>query len=252
MLPDIRVMGLHWGFLSALSIWLTVGIEESACIPLKVIARAVWLCCSDLSHSICSCLKQRADYPASDAGNETEGAEVAQLSSCRFLKLLCMLHYISVGLWCIEVPPKVQNWPFGFSFYLIRSAKLLFSTLGDSAHLRDHYTFSFSDLALLPEGKVGKGKGSGVTSQKPSLISPHNAFPTATVALVRGDNLGSNSSSLWLLHCKDHLVILSPRLSTQRLWAPWRHILYLVFVYETPAFGTMAKINLQYISVVLK
>lgn len=71
-------------FSSVLSIWLTVGIEYTACTSLKASARVVWLCCSDISHSICSSPKQRARYSASNTGNETEQAELTQLSSCRF------------------------------------------------------------------------------------------------------------------------------------------------------------------------
>lgn len=95
-------------FFSVLSIWLTVGIEETACTSLKVISRVVWLCCSDISHSICSSLKQRAGYPASHPGNEIEQAELMQHSSCRFPKRLSMLHWISVGSKWIESRKMVE------------------------------------------------------------------------------------------------------------------------------------------------
>lgn len=165
-------MALCWLFLSALSICLTVGIEETACISLKVIARVVWLCYSDISHSICSCLKQRAGYPASDPGNETARAEATQLSSCRFLKLLRMLHSISAGPQCIEAPQRGGQFQLvlinfrGFCpplwllcIFLFWPSLATWGVSGQMKGFRGHFSEAFIDIPTwhLPHRNPGTG-----------------------------------------------------------------------------------------------
>lgn len=143
----ISVLWLHTDFYTVLSIWLTIDMEEIACTSLKVTARVVWLCCSDIPHSICSSLKQGVGYPASDLGNETEYAELIQLPSCRFPEPLSMLYWISLGSKWIEVRQR-WNWLAHpnpqLQLVLTNIQRILPTWVNQLA-------FSFPDLAFLPE-----------------------------------------------------------------------------------------------------
>lgn len=152
---------------------------------------------------------------------------MTQLLSRRFLNLLSLLYCMLVGHRWIEVGKKSR---IGFSVLALTSSTTLtcfhqleriLSILVINLH------FPLLPLPCHMGDKWRQLKDSRVTSQKPSLISPHDVLSTWTSALVGVTVLGPPMELLWLPLCEYHVAILCP---LWRLWVPWGHLLYLMFV----------------------
>lgn len=107
-------------FFSVLSIWFTVGREAIGCTSLKIISRVAGSAAQ--THPIPSVPPPKRGLTIQfQVHAMKQQAELTQLSSCRFLKLLSMLHYMSVA------PNRLKS----------EKKALFLSTSKDSAYLSD-------------------------------------------------------------------------------------------------------------------
>lgn len=134
---------------------------------------------------------------------------------------------------------KRHNWSFSFSFFTSSTTLTCFhqhERILSILVINLHFPLLTSPCHM--GDKWRQLKDSRVTSQKPSLISPHDVFSTCTSALVGVTLLDPPMEPLWLPLCEYHVAILCP---LRTLWVPWGDLLLSYICLCGPGSSTRAQ-----------